>query len=137
MKKLLKSILKTATYVLEQSDRVSEETRHRVREGVDRVGDRVSGLRDQARDLYGHEDHTLRNVICFTAGVGVGVGAALLCAPASGEVVRQIETGIAPFAAAIDRKGNTAWVSNLGGRPPKPDELFAAPMQKPGEHVVS
>ena len=54
----------------------------------------------------------------------------------SGQVVRQIETGIAPFAAAIDRKGTTAWVSNLGGRPPKPDELFAAPMQKPGEHVV-
>src|SRR5450432_99802 len=54
----------------------------------------------------------------------------------SGEVLRQIDTGIAPFAAAIDRKGTTAWVSNLGGRPPKPDELFAAPMQKPSEHVV-
>jgi gas vesicle protein len=88
LKKLLKSILKTATYLLEQSDRVSEETRQSVRKGVDRVGDRVSELRDQARDLYGHEDHTIRNVICFTAGVGVGVGAALLCAPASGEVVR-------------------------------------------------
>ena len=50
--------------------------------------------------------------------------------------MRQIETGIAPFAAAIDRKGSTAWVSNLGGRPPKPDELFASPMQKPAERVV-
>jgi gas vesicle protein len=88
LKKLLKSILKTATYLLEQSDRVSGETRHRVQEGVDRVGDRVAELRDQARDLYGHEDHTIRNIVCFTAGVGVGVGAALLCAPASGEVVR-------------------------------------------------
>jgi YVTN family beta-propeller protein len=55
---------------------------------------------------------------------------------ASGEVMRQVETGIAPFAAAIDRKGTTAWVSNLGGRPPKPGELFAAPAQKPGEQVV-
>ena len=55
---------------------------------------------------------------------------------ASGEVMRQIETGIAPFAAVIDRKGSTAWVSNLGGRPPKPDELFASPMQKPSEKVV-
>lgn len=55
---------------------------------------------------------------------------------ASGEVVRQTETGIAPFAAAIDRKGTTVWVSNLGGRPPKPDELFAAPREKPGEQVV-
>ncbi len=54
----------------------------------------------------------------------------------NGEVMRQIETGIAPFAAVIDRKGSTAWVSNLGGRPPKPDELFASPMQKPTERVV-
>src|SRR2546421_10577 len=54
----------------------------------------------------------------------------------SGEVMRQVETGIAPFAAAIDRKGTTAWVSNLGGRPPKPGELFASPMQKPAEQVV-
>lgn len=54
----------------------------------------------------------------------------------NGEVVRQIETGIAPFAAAVDRKGTTAWVSNLGGRPPKQDELFAIPEQKPSEHVV-
>jgi YVTN family beta-propeller protein len=55
---------------------------------------------------------------------------------ASGEVVRQADTGIAPFAAAIDRKGTTVWVSNLGGRPPKENELFASPMQKPGERVV-
>ncbi len=54
----------------------------------------------------------------------------------NGEVMRQIDTGVAPFAAVIDRKGATAWVSNLGGRPPKPDELFASPMQKPTERVV-
>ena len=53
----------------------------------------------------------------------------------TGEMVRQVETGIAPFAAAIDHKGTTAWVSNLGGRPPRPDELFASPMQKPDEKV--
>jgi YVTN family beta-propeller protein len=54
----------------------------------------------------------------------------------TGATVRQIDTGIAPFAAAIDRKGTTVWVSNLGGRPPKPDELFASPKQKPAEQVV-
>ena len=54
----------------------------------------------------------------------------------SGAVVRQVETGIAPFAAAIDRKGTVAWVSNLGGRPPNPDELFASPKQKPAEKVL-
>jgi len=45
----------------------------------------------------------------------------------SGEVVKQVPTGIAPFAAVIDRKGTTVWVSNLGGRPPKENELFASP----------
>lgn len=54
----------------------------------------------------------------------------------SGEVLRQIDTGIAPFAAAIDRKGAVAWVSNLGGRPPKPEEVFASPAQKPEEKVL-
>jgi YVTN family beta-propeller protein len=54
----------------------------------------------------------------------------------NGEVLRQADTGIAPFAAVIDRKGAVAWVSNLGGRPPKPDELFASPMQKPAERVL-
>ena len=38
----------------------------------------------------------------------------------SGGVLKQIGVGIAPFAAAIDRKGAVAYVSNLGGRPPKP-----------------
>ena len=50
--------------------------------------------------------------------------------------MRQIPTGIAPFAAIIDRKGTIAYVSNLGGRPPKPNELFASPMQKPDEKVT-
>ena len=54
---------------------------------------------------------------------------------ATGEVLHQVETGLAPFAAAIDRKGTVAWVSNLGGRPPKPGELFASPEQKPAERV--
>jgi YVTN family beta-propeller protein len=55
---------------------------------------------------------------------------------ATGDVLRQVETGIAPFAAAIDRKASVAWVSNLGGRPPKPDELFASPAQKLSERVT-
>lgn len=88
MKKVLKSVLKTAAYLLEQSDRASAEVRDRLSEGVDRAGDRVSGLRDRARNLYRHEDHTLRNVVTFAAGVGVGVGVALLFAPASGNEIR-------------------------------------------------
>src|SRR4051794_18588965 len=52
-----------------------------------------------------------------------------------GALVKQLDTGIAPFGAVIDRKGTTVWVSNLGGRPPKPDELVASPRQKPSEQV--
>jgi hypothetical protein len=88
LKTALKSILKAATYLLEQSDRSSAEMRDRVNEGVDRTGDQVSGLRDRARNLYTHEDHTVRNVLSFVAGAGVGVGVAVLFAPASGAQVR-------------------------------------------------
>ena len=48
--------------------------------------------------------------------VAIGVAGMVFGAEAArGEVVRQIETGTAPFAAVIDRKGATAWVSKLGG----------------------
>jgi YVTN family beta-propeller protein len=54
----------------------------------------------------------------------------------SGAVVKQIGVGIAPFAAVLDRKGGVAYVSNLGGRPPKPNELYASPKLKQDEKVV-
>ena len=54
----------------------------------------------------------------------------------SGGVLKQIGVGIAPFAAAIDRKGAVAYVSNLGGRPPKPNELYASPRLKADEKIV-
>lgn len=88
MNKLLKSVLKTAVYLLEQTESVAEEMRDRVAEGVEHASDRVSNLRDQARDIYAGEDHTLRNALTFAAGVGVGIGAAILFAPASGEEIR-------------------------------------------------
>ena len=88
MNKLLKSVLKTVVYLLEQTESVAEDMRDRVAEGVDRAGDRVSDLRDRAQDYYAGEDHTLRNVLTFAAGVGVGIGAAILLAPASGEEIR-------------------------------------------------
>jgi hypothetical protein len=92
MNKLLKSVLKTVVYLLDQTESVAEGMRDRVADGVDRAGDRMSDLRDRARDFYPGEDHTLRNILTFAAGVGVGVGAAILFAPASGEEIRnQIE----------------------------------------------
>jgi len=85
---LLKSILKTAVYFVEQSDRVASDVRDRVSDSLDSASDRVSDLRDRAQDYYEGENHTLRNILTFTAGVGVGVGVGMLLAPASGEEIR-------------------------------------------------
>jgi hypothetical protein len=58
-------------------------------EQVDRASDRASQIADDARTaIFPEEDHTLRNVLMFAAGVGVGVGAGLLLAPASGAEIR-------------------------------------------------
>jgi len=88
MNNLIKSILKTAVYFLDQTDRFASDMKDRVADGVGLAADRVSDLRDQAQDLYEGESHTLRNVLVFAAGVGFGMGAALLFAPASGEEIR-------------------------------------------------
>jgi hypothetical protein len=75
---ILKSLLKTAVYVIDQTV-----------DQVDRASDRASQFADDAKTaIFPEEDHTLRNVLVFVAGVGVGVGAGLLLAPASGEEIR-------------------------------------------------
>ena len=92
MNKLIRSILKTAVYFLDQTDRFAGDLRDRVSDGAGRaaaqVSDRVSDLRDQAEELSEGPDRTFRNVLTFAAGVGVGIGAAILFAPASGEEIR-------------------------------------------------
>jgi hypothetical protein len=88
MNNLIKSILKTAVYFLDQTDRFTGDVRDRVSDNLGRAADRVSDLRDQADELYSGPDHTVRNVLTFAAGVGVGIGAAMLFAPASGEEIR-------------------------------------------------
>jgi hypothetical protein len=88
MNNFLKSILKTAVYFLDQTDRFADDVRDRVSDGMDRAAGRVSDLRDQAEELYSGPDHTVRNLLTFAAGVGVGIGAAMLFAPASGEEIR-------------------------------------------------
>lgn len=52
------------------------------------------------------------------------------------KVLSKIATGIAPFSSAINAAGTVAFTSNLGGRPPKGNELFAVPIQKPEEKVT-
>jgi len=88
MNNLIKSILKTAVYFLDQTDRLGSDVRDRVSDGWDRATDRVSDLRDQAQDMFAPENHALKSTLMFVAGVGVGIGAAMLFAPASGEEIR-------------------------------------------------
>jgi len=88
MNNLIKSILKTAVYFLDQTDRFAGDVRDRVSDTLDSAADTVSDLRDRAGDIYPGPNHTLRNVLSFAAGVGVGIGAAILFAPASGEEIR-------------------------------------------------
>jgi len=74
-----KIVLNTA---LDMLDRYSDQ--------VDRASNRVSKMVDRGRDMvYQQRDHTLRNTLSFAAGVGVGLGAALLFAPSSGGELRQ------------------------------------------------
>ncbi len=75
---LIRSILKTAVYLMDQTT-----------DTVDRASVRASEMAHDAREaIYPKEDHTLRNLLAFAAGVGVGVGAGMLLAPSSGTELR-------------------------------------------------
>jgi hypothetical protein len=82
MNKLLKSLLQTGLYFLEQPDRATEAARERVKEDISEVAEKFRG-----------QDHTLRYVLTFAAGVGVGLGVGMLTAPASGEDSRSALAG--------------------------------------------
>jgi hypothetical protein len=82
MNKLLKSLLQTGLYFLEQPDRAAEAARQRVKEDIEEVAEKFRG-----------GDHTLRYVLTFAAGVGVGLGVGMLTAPASGEESRSAIAG--------------------------------------------
>ena len=82
MNKLLKTLLRTGVYFLDQADDATASVRGRLR-------DRVDGLTDRAAEIIrGRENHTLRCAASFAAGIGLGVGAGILFAPASGEKTR-------------------------------------------------
>ena len=75
---LVKSILKSVVYVM-------DETANR----VDRFSDRASQLADDTKTMiYPNEGSVLRNILSFTAGIGVGVAAGFLLAPSSGQELR-------------------------------------------------
>jgi gas vesicle protein len=78
LSKLVRSALKTAVYIMDQTA-----------DTVDRASDRASELAQDAKSaIYPRQDHTLRNLFAFAAGIGVGVGAGMLLAPSSGMELR-------------------------------------------------
>jgi hypothetical protein len=75
---LLRSVLKTAVYIMDSTS-----------DSVDRVSDRASRMAEDARSaIYPDGDNTLRNLLSFAAGVGLGVAAGVLLAPKSGAELR-------------------------------------------------
>ncbi len=83
LNKLVKSILKSAVYIM-------DETADR----VDRVSDRASRFADDTKSVfYPQEGRVLRHMMSFAAGIGVGVAAGMLLAPSSGQELRETISG--------------------------------------------
>src|SRR2546430_3954001 len=97
--KLLKSLLKTTVYILDQT---AEE--------VDQAVDRASEIRDRAKQavdeaasaIHPQAEHTARDVLSFVAGIGLGVAAGGFFPPARGA---QTANSISRPAAGIWRGG--------------------------------
>ena len=87
MNKFLRSLLKTGIYLLGRSDQTTADLRDRVKALVEDLNFRAT------RAIRGQEDHTARNAISFAAGTALGIGVAILFAPASGEETRRALAG--------------------------------------------
>ncbi|MGA8492440.1 MAG: hypothetical protein WB711_18585 [Terriglobales bacterium] len=108
MNKLLKTLLGVGLYLVEQSDSASKSMRDRGAKPFGDLRDAAQGLRDAAQEKYevaaermaraskairGEDSDVLRNALLFTAGIGIGLGAGLMLAPASGEETRNVIAG--------------------------------------------
>lgn len=82
MDRALRSVVRMGLGLLEQRDRATEPVRDLIRETTDLLRRRIRG-----------EDHTLRYVLTFAAGLGVGVGVGMLTAPVSGAQSRSTIVG--------------------------------------------
>jgi hypothetical protein len=102
MNRLLKSLLQTGLYLLQQPDRGVEPVRDPIVETAYQVARRLKG-----------EDHTLRYILTFAVGVGVGLGVGILTAPPSGEERHSASAGKVRRASdratpSISLEGNIA-----------------------------
>src|ERR1700740_1302506 len=91
------SALKTALYLMEVSDRTSNNVRDRVSDRMDdvrsRAGDAYDTVSDRvsnaARALRGENGSFARNAMMFAGGLGAGLALGVIFAPASGEETRR------------------------------------------------
>ena len=98
LNKVVRSILKTAVYLM---DATAEQ--------VDRTSQRASEIAHDAKEVVAPStNYTLRNVLSFAAGIGVGVGTGLLLAPASGAEFRSsIGNKVHEISNKVKGKGAT------------------------------
>jgi hypothetical protein len=102
LNRLLKSFLKSAIYIMDQTN-----------EQVERASDRAAHIAAEAKSaIYTDEGHPLRHALSFAAGVGLGVGIGILLAPASGaEVRRSIGEKVQDIGDAVRDQFSTGSVS--------------------------
>jgi len=98
MDKLLKLLLGTTLYILEQSDQSTRKIRNRAAENIDDLREFAQQKYETASDrvtrasrvIRGEDNQVLGNVLSLTAGVAIGVAIGLVFAPASGEQTRSV-----------------------------------------------
>ena|ERR1700724_444388 len=100
MKNLLRTLLGTSLFLLEQSDD-AKTVRDRVARKIDDLRDVVQQKYEDAagrvakasRAIRGEDNQALGNALRIAAGIGVGIGVGLLLAPASGQETRSAIAG--------------------------------------------
>ncbi len=101
MNRLLKGLLGAGLYLLEQSELASRTARERavdqfedLRDSAeDRMREAARRVSKASRAIRGKDTSPAMSILFFTAGFGVGMGAGLLFAPASGADVRSAMSG--------------------------------------------
>ena len=112
MKNLLRTLLGTSLFLLEQSDD-AKTVRDRVARKIDDLRDVVQQKYEDAagrvakasRAIRGEDNQALGNALRIAAGIGVGIGVGLLLAPASGQETRSaIAGGVRQFGNEVRKQ---------------------------------
>jgi hypothetical protein len=113
MKTLIKMLLGTSLFLLEQSD-CATKVRNRAARKIDdfrgvvqqKYEHAVGRVAKASRVIRGEESQVLGNALLFALGVGTGISVGLLFAPASGQKTRSAIAGSAQQFRTKTRKGS-------------------------------